>query len=445
MTIGHYFPKWHERMRALPDPRNLHLITYSISHLISLGLSMFCCQCGSRRQLREDRQTAVFRDNLNQLSAEVGETVADPDTMNYCMERMPPQGLELYVSDTSHQLIRTRALERFRLDGDYLVVVDGSRLFSYTDWQHCDQCLHTTDKKSGVTTYFHSVLEAKLVSREGLAISLASAFIENPTGDYDKQECELRTFYEKLAPKLKKRYPRLRICLLLDALYANENVLRLCRQNGWSYFIVFKKGSLPNLYAEAKRRIRQHGQQRVIEGTTYSWAHYLQQGKETTHAVFAQTPRQQLNGTQFGYLTDHRPSAENTEKLVNEGGRLRWKIENEGFNTQKTGGFDLEHDYGRKGFAWKNYYFLVQLAHMLVQLILNTDLFGKLVSKTEDLSDLPTGARASCRSALAYYKTLKGFARRLTESFRMQPLSSLGRDPDFPRQIQIRFVLMDTY
>ncbi|RLC74380.1 MAG: hypothetical protein DRJ03_17950 [Chloroflexi bacterium] len=33
--------------------------------------------------------------------------------------------------------------------------------------------------------------------------------------------------------------------------------------------------------------------------------------------------------------------------LANEGGRLRWKIENEGFNVQKNGGYGLEHAYTR--------------------------------------------------------------------------------------------------
>ncbi|MFQ5907192.1 MAG: hypothetical protein ACE5JA_11565, partial [bacterium] len=32
-------------------------------------------------------------------------------------------------------------------------------------------------------------------------------------------------------------------------------------------------------------------------------------------------------------------------QIANEGGRLRWKIENEGFNMRKNGGYNLEHTY----------------------------------------------------------------------------------------------------
>jgi RNA polymerase sigma factor (sigma-70 family) len=55
---------------------------------------------------------------------------------------------------------------------------------------------------------------------------------------------------------------------------------------------------------------------------------------------------------------------------VSDGGRLRWKIENEGFNTQKNGGYNPEHKYSRVSFpAFKNYYQCLQIAHPINQLI----------------------------------------------------------------------------
>lgn len=40
----------------------------------------------------------------------------------------------------------------------------------------------------------------------------------------------------------------------------------------------------------------------------------------------------------------------------------RWKIENEGFNNQKNGIYDIEHLNSRKSNAMKNYYLLTQVA-----------------------------------------------------------------------------------
>ena len=55
-------------------------------------------------------------------------------------------------------------------------------------------------------------------------------------------------------------------------------------------------------------------------------------------------------------------------------GRLRWKIENEGFNTLKNGGYGMEHQYARKSYtALKNYFQFMQMAHIIHQLMtLNT-------------------------------------------------------------------------
>ena len=53
-----------------------------------------------------------------------------------------------------------------------------------------------------------------------------------------------------------------------------------------------------------------------------------------------------------------------------DSGRLRWKIENEGFNSQKNLGYELGHKYSRISFpAMQNYYQLLQIAHLINQLV----------------------------------------------------------------------------
>jgi hypothetical protein len=45
-------------------------------------------------------------------------------------------------------------------------------------------------------------------------------------------------------------------------------------------------------------------------------------------------------------------------------GRQRWKIENEGFNTQKCSDYQMEHKFCLKSYnGLKNYYTLLQIAH----------------------------------------------------------------------------------
>jgi hypothetical protein len=70
----------------------------------------------------------------------------------------------------------------------------------------------------------------------------------------------------------------------------------------------------------------------------------------------------------FVHITDIKVNKENAFD-VSFNGRLRWKIENEGFNSQKNDGYKLQHKYSQNNlFAMQNYYQLLQIAHLIVQL-----------------------------------------------------------------------------
>lgn len=50
-------------------------------------------------------------------------------------------------------------------------------------------------------------------------------------------------------------------------------------------------------------------------------------------------------------------------------GRKRWKIENEGFNIQKNKTFDIGHLYSKNSTAIKVHYLMIQIAHIIRQLL----------------------------------------------------------------------------
>ena len=51
-----------------------------------------------------------------------------------------------------------RCRDRFRLDGEWLVAVDATKLRTYSR-RHCEHCL-SRPLADGTTQYFHAVLEA---------------------------------------------------------------------------------------------------------------------------------------------------------------------------------------------------------------------------------------------------------------------------------------------
>lgn len=68
--------------------------------------------------------------------------------------------------------------------------------------------------------------------------------------------------------------------------------------------------------------------------------------------------------TRFVWLTNLKVKKSNIVKIA-KGGRLRWKIENEGFNIQKNRGFNLEHPYSQNETSMKNLYLLLQIAYII--------------------------------------------------------------------------------
>jgi hypothetical protein len=80
-------------------------------------------------------------------------------------------------------------------------------------------------------------------------------------------------------------------------------------------------------------------------------------------------------------LTNFTSLSRNVPTLANKAGRLRWKIENEGFNLQKNGGFCLEHAYSQNETAHKVFYLLLQIALTFFQLMAKSQFFNHAFPK----------------------------------------------------------------
>jgi len=403
-----------------------------------LPLLMFLFRLGSRRQLHEQSGREVFRENLLTLSGSNELEVAHTDTVNAFLEHLPVVYLEALKLRLVKELLRCKRLNCCRLDGDFLVTVDMSGLYKF-DHRHCDHCIK--QENNGKTTYHHKVSEAKLVSASGLAISVVTEYVENIQPGASKQDCERKAFY-RLEKTLKKAFPQTRLCLLLDSLYACDRVLKILHKNKWSFFISFKEGSIPTLWEEAmrqrERRKRNYLEHRPDEKTVqhFRWSHNLHYKKHTLHVIYCKehTIHKGRKVTRnFVWLTDLRPSKHNVVRLANKGARQRWKIENQGFDDQKQHGFELEHVYGRQQNAWKNYYQLLQIAHLISQLIIQSDLCAK-VQKLQIRSGDPPGP---IRTFKQYYSSVKSFVRSLLASFTRCLISDLVFSAA-ARRIQIR-------
>jgi len=338
---------------------------------------MFLFKEASRNAYNNDRRDAVLAKNYYR---HFKMELPHPDTIDEVMRTLKPEQIEELKAQLVGRLFDQKLLRKFRFLGKYyFVAVDATGTHTF-DHRHCEHCL-TRTSKNGVTTFFHYVLEAKLVTSTGLSISLASEFIENiPGRDFEKQDCEQKAFV-RLAAKLKKYFPRLPVCILADGLYPNKTVFSVCRNNDWKFIITLKDGNLKTFHQEVallagvqkeREAIRADKTSRTkfrykylndieYEGYNYSWVS-CEEDKVRLSDNFVETKR-------FVYITN----IDQTPDIVTctaDGGRFRWKIENEGFNTQKNLGYELEHKFSRVSYtAMQNYYQLLQIAHMVNQFV----------------------------------------------------------------------------
>jgi hypothetical protein len=321
------------------------------------------CEIKSMQGMTRELNTDVAIQNLAKICGVKLEEIPHCDTINDVFEKVKVEEIEEIRKYMITKLIRGKIIQKYKIrDKYYLVIVDGTGLATSRK-KYNENCLvkNKTDKNGNeYQEYSTYVLEAKLVVGE-MVFSIGSEFVENANENVTKQDCEINAF-KRLAEKIKNEYPKLKILISGDALYACKPVLDICKENGWKYIIRFKEGAIPSLYKEFETVVEKGNESTQ---KNYEFATKLDYQEEKVNIIkYIDTKK----GTEFVYLTDLPITNKNIKETINIG-RKRWKIENEGFNIQKNGTFDIGHLYSKNQVAIKVHYFMIQIAHMLRQLM----------------------------------------------------------------------------
>lgn len=406
-------------------------IVYPLASLAFAGVTMFLFQLKARRQvgllLRNGPSVCKFQALFGV------ERFPHGDTLEATFSNLEADQIQTVVTGMTETLIRKKVLYSYRLFGIYFIVaIDGTGTISFRR-PHCPYCLTCT--RNGKTLYSHPVLEAKLITSNGFAFSLMTEFIENPGNKATKQDCELKAFY-RLAERLKSRFPRLPILLSMDGLFAGGPTFDLCQRYGWKFMIVLKDDDLPSVNEEFDALSKLQPDNRLVWRTgkaaqikqVFRWVDdiaYVDSLKKehTLSAIECLETKPDKEGqkktTKFKWVTNCHLSCKKITTLSNDGGRMRWKIENEGFNVQKKGGYELEHAYTNHPNSAKIFYFLLQIAHLLAQLLYKATLLKR---------DFPDG-----------FGSAKNLAFRLLEAWRNARMMQADITTALQKRFQIRF------
>ena len=273
--------------------------------------------------------------------------------MREILDPVSPKWLRPVFTSVFRQLQRGKALEAMTfLDGHYLLALDGTAYFS-SKTIHCASCLHRVHR-NGSITYAHQMLGAAIIHPDQRAvIPLMPEPIVNRDGT-DKNDCE-RNAAKRFVAKLRQDHPHLKFIVTEDSLSSNAPHIETLQDHDLHYILGVKEGDHAYLFqqvqaAEHAGRVTYYERHDRAAGLVHRFRFVNDVPLNASHAdvrvnFIEYWEIGQDKVQHFSWVTDLRVSKRNVFHLM-RGGRARWKIENETFNTLKNQGYHFEHNYG---------------------------------------------------------------------------------------------------
>ena len=301
-----------------------------------------------------DTRRCKDADNLKQIYG-INQVACDTQ-MRTILDQVNPELLRPNFKAIFSQLQRANALKPFTFyQGCYLLTLDGTG--SYSSKNIGCETTQTKKHKNGSTSYYQQTLGAAIVHPDqAVVIPLAPEMII-PQDGKKKNDCE-RNAAKRFLPKFREDYPFLPVIVIEDGLSSNAPHIADLQKHNMHFILGAKPGDHPLIFHNFLESVN--------NGTATVFSTVDPKKPEITHTFkfINETPLNQSNvnlkvnflyyeehnkktgKTQiFSWVTDFNITCENAYTFM-RGGRCRWKIENETFNTLKNQGYHLEHNFG---------------------------------------------------------------------------------------------------
>lgn len=361
--IHKYFPELTSLFNKLTDKRHKGYITYSMRAIIMTRLFALICGITSMNDMTNKFNTEESIKNLSSICGQKLDEVPNWQTIQDVFENLKIEEIEDIRNYLVKAIVRSKMFDKYRYNGYFQLLVDATGISSH-DYNLNGNCISKTSKKDGTTKYYKYVLEAKLVFGN-IVMSLDTEWIENNeiNNEKQKQDCEINAF-KRMAPRIKKRYPKLKFIITGDALYASTPMINLCNEYDWLYIFNLKKDRLKNVWQSFVGNLQCENETNI---PNYFLSTNIDFNNNMLNCLrYMETINNKT--TVFNYVTNLNINDNNIEEIVCLG-RRRWKIENEGFNEQKNGVYAISHLSSRNNNAIKVHYLLIQFAHLFRQLL----------------------------------------------------------------------------
>ena len=312
------------------------------------GLAIFGLKCPSLLDFEKKRSDNVIAQNLRDLYHL--NTVPCDTYLRERLDQVDPYSLRPAFSKIFAAFQRGKGLEEFEFfDNHVLISGDGTGHFS-SGKVSCPHCCKK-EHRNGKTTYYHQMFGACIVHPDKKnVIPLCPEVILNKDGS-TKNDSE-RNACQRFLQNFRREHPHLKAILVEDGLSSTAPHIRMIEELDLKYILGSKPGdheflfeqletSQETLYHEITTDDGFYHQFRFLNNASLNKSN---QDLKTNLIEYRQTDTKgkELN---FSWVTNIQVSTTNVLKIT-KGGRARWKIENETFNTLKNLGYNFEHNYG---------------------------------------------------------------------------------------------------
>jgi hypothetical protein len=275
--------------------------------------------------------------------------------MREMLDPVEPDGLRPAFRALFTQAQRGKGLEPFVfLENCYLVSLDGTEFYR-SEKVGSPRCMTRVDKKTGKTTYYQQMLGAVIVHPDQREVlPLFPEIIRNTDGQ-TKNDCE-RNAARRWLSAFRQDHPKLPVIITEDALSPNAPHLRDLWEHNCHFILGVKPGDHTFLFdyvaaAQAEGLMTEYD---CVDPDDAQITHRfrfldqvpLNQSNLDVLVTFVESWEVGPKGTKhFSWVTDLTVTTDNVSAIM-RGGRARWRVENETFNTLKNQGYNLEHNYG---------------------------------------------------------------------------------------------------
>jgi hypothetical protein len=336
----------HSGFANIPDDRPDD-VDISLADVLMSAFAMFSLKSPSL--LAFDQQRA--EGNLHTIYGI--ERVPCDTYMREILDPVSPKSLRPVFKSLFRQLQRGKALEEMVfLDGYYLLALDGTGDFSSTTI-HCEACLQRVHR-NGSITYYHQMLGAAIIHPD---VRTVIPLMPEPIGTHDgtdKNDCE-RNAAKRFIVKLRQDHPHLKFIVTEDSLSSNAPHIETLQNHALHFILGVKEGDHTFLFqqvqaAEHAGRVTSYERHDRAARVVHRFRFVNEVPLNASHVdvrvnciEYWELGEDKVQ--HFSWVTDLRVSTRNVLRLM-RGGRARWKIENETFNTLKNQGYNFAHNYG---------------------------------------------------------------------------------------------------